>query len=99
MDYINRETLIDQMTNQMQLLMDHYGLEDIGIYEEEGAGNDYYLGYTVRKDGKVFMLNMPYMKDEFGRLTLKNREWTIQSDDSELKGFHSLDEVFNKGLF
>ncbi|MBL5772457.1 DUF5634 family protein [Bacillus sporothermodurans] len=95
MDYLNREILINQMNAQLKELMDHYQLEDIGIYEEEGAGDDYYLGYTVRKNGEVYMINMPYMKDAYGNLGLKNRDWTIQSDEGEKKGFHNLDEVFD----
>ncbi|MGE8203923.1 DUF5634 family protein [Heyndrickxia sp. NPDC080065] len=96
MDYIKRETLIDQMNGQLKDIMDKYQLEDIGIYEEEGAGKDYYLGYTVRKNGKIFMLDMPYVKDDSGELALKEKVWTIQSDEGEIKGLHSLDDVFNE---
>ncbi|GIN84542.1 hypothetical protein J6TS2_09280 [Heyndrickxia sporothermodurans] len=96
MDYINRETLLDQMNAQLKDMMERYQLEDIGIYEEEGMGKDYYIGYTIRKNGKIYMLSMPYEKNGLGKLSLKNKEWTIQGEEGEAKVFHSLEDVFLK---
>ena len=95
MEYIKYEEVKNNMNHQLHELMSKYDLEDIGIYEEEGAGNTYYMGYTVRKDGKIFMVNMPYQKDRHGGLALQQQEWTIQEDAGETKGYHSLEDVFS----
>lgn len=95
MEYINYEELKSDMNHHLQDLMTKYDLEDIGIYEEEGAGDTYYMGYTVRKDGKIYMVNMPYKKDCNGGLAIEHQEWTIQQEAGESKGFHSLEEVFS----
>jgi hypothetical protein len=95
MEFTNREELLNNMNVHLQDLLLKYDLDDIGIYEEEGPGDTYYAGYTVRKDGKVYMLNMPYVKDHKGGLALQEQEWTIQEETGEAKGFHSMEEVFN----
>jgi hypothetical protein len=77
--------------------MDKYDLDDIGIYEEEGEGNHYYMGYTIRKDGLVYMINRPYIKNAQNELTIDKDEWTVQTDEgNEVKGIHNLEEVFQK---
>ncbi len=95
MEYVPYVQLKNDMTHQLKGLMTKYDLEDIGIYEEEGIGDTFYMGYTVRKDGKIYMVNMPYKKDHYGRLALQNQDWTIQFEDGESKGYQSLDEVFS----
>jgi hypothetical protein len=96
LDYQSRETIMDDMNHGLAQLMNRYQLDDIGIYEEEGAGKNYYLGYTVRKDGKVFMINIPYEKNEEGELAAQDQEWTIQAETGEKKGYRSLNEVFEE---
>lgn len=95
MEYIPYEQLKNDMNQQLKELMMKYNLEDIGIYEEEGAGDTYYLGYTVRKDGKIYMVNMPYKKDHHGGLALQHQDWTIQEENGESKGYQNLEEVFS----
>ncbi|MBS4172753.1 DUF5634 family protein [Bacillus sp. FJAT-49736] len=95
MEYIQYDEIKNDMNQELHHLMAKYDLEDIGIYEEEGAGDTYYLGYTVRKDGKIYMVNMPYKKNHEGRLALEQQEWTIQEEEGESKGYHSLEEVFS----
>lgn len=96
MDFVNRETIITNMTEEFKPLMERYNIDDIGVYEEEGPHNQYYIGYTVKKDGHVFMINMPYKKNNEDMLAIDKQEWTIQSEGNEFKGFHSLDDVFEK---
>jgi hypothetical protein len=78
-------------------MLDKYDLDDIGIYEEEGQDPHYYMGYTIRKDGLVYMVNRPYVKNENNELAVEKEEWTIQTDEgNEVKGIHSIEEVFQK---
>jgi len=95
LNYIPYEQLKNDMTHQLKELMTKYDLEDIGIYEEEGTGDTFYLGYTIRKDGRIYMVNMPYKKDHHGRLALEHQDWTIQEEEGESKGYQSLEEVFS----
>jgi hypothetical protein len=96
MEFINREQLISEMTQMLQELMEEYDLEEIGVYEEEGEGNQCYFGFTVRKDGHVYMINNPFIKNSKGEVAPASHEWTVQSETGENKGYTSLDEVFNR---
>lgn len=96
MEYVNRELLISEMTRMFQDLMEDYDLEEIGVYEEEGEGSRCYLGFTVRKDGHVYMINNPYIKNSRGEVAPEGHEWTIQSETGESKGYSSLNDVFNE---
>ncbi|WPL42447.1 DUF5634 family protein [Priestia megaterium] len=68
MEYVKRETAISELTHHMDDILNKYNLQGVSVYEEEGEGNHYYLGYTVKKDDHVFMLNRPYIKDKDGKL-------------------------------
>jgi hypothetical protein len=94
MEYINREALVTELTSRFQALMDEYDLEDIGVYEEQGAEDEYYVGFTVRKEGEVYMINLPYTKNQQGELSVKEQDWTIQAENGELHGYRNLDDVF-----
>ncbi|KAA0550356.1 hypothetical protein FZW96_03185 [Bacillus sp. BGMRC 2118] len=97
MEYKQREQLLDDFIHSLESILEKYDLDDIGIYEEEGQGTHYFMGYTIRKNGKVFMLNRPYVKNENNELSLENNEWTIQTDEgNEIKGISSMEEVFEK---
>ncbi|MFD1738778.1 DUF5634 family protein [Bacillus salitolerans] len=102
MNFTPREEIMNYFVHSLESVMDKYDLDDIGIYEEEGAGSHYYMGYTVRKGDKVYMINQPYVKNDQKHLAIEHEEWTIQSDDGkEVKGIATLDEVFhqiNKGV-
>lgn len=97
MDFIKREEFLHMMNETLGPIMETYNLEDVGIYEEQGAGDTYYLGYTVRKDGKIYMVNTSCAKNDHGELAVKEYEWTIQTDEgNEKKGFHTLKDVFEE---
>ncbi|MGM0846225.1 MAG: DUF5634 family protein [Bacillota bacterium] len=93
MAFLSREQLINDLQTSFPSLLEEYRLEDIGIFEEEGQKDQYYLGYTVKKDGKVYMIHLPYRKDHDGGLEPASEEWTIESDDPgavDTSGFGSM---------
>ncbi|MBU9713124.1 DUF5634 family protein [Evansella tamaricis] len=97
MEYQPREILLDDLIHTLQPLIEKYDLEEIGIFEEEGQGNNYYLGYRVLKDGKEFIVHLPYEKNKEGNLGKLKQEWAIETeeaDDIDLHGYKNLDEVF-----
>lgn len=96
MDFLSREKIIQGLINAMPSIMDKYNLDDIGVYEEEGEGDKYYMGYTIRKNGKVYMINTTYVKNEEKKLAQLHNEWTIQQEEGESKGYQSLENVFDK---
>jgi hypothetical protein len=97
MESLPREQHITNMQKSFQTYINQYGIDDIGIFEEEGQDDLYYLGYTVKKDGKTYHIHSPYRKDIHGDLSPIENEWTIEPDEpqkTDLKGFHSLDSAF-----
>ncbi|WP_078544496.1 DUF5634 family protein [Litchfieldia alkalitelluris] len=96
MEFQSREEVIRDLQKQMPSIMDEFDVEEIGVYEEEGEGNHYYMGYTVRKNGHVYMINTPYVKNDKKELTQAEETWTIQEEEGESKGYRSLNEVFQK---
>jgi hypothetical protein len=94
MEFLTREEIMNDYKRTLYSMMNKYDLDDIGIYEEEGPGDEYYFGYTIRKNGKVFIVNLPYKKNEKGELAIKEHKWTLQANGNEEKGFRTLDEVF-----
>ncbi|MBM6619965.1 DUF5634 family protein [Bacillus sp. RD4P76] len=89
--------MLADFIHSLEPMLEKYDLDDIGIYEEEGQGSNYFMGYTIRKDGKAFMINRPYVKNENKELALEKDEWTIQTDEGdEVKGIQSMEEVFEK---
>jgi hypothetical protein len=96
MEFLSREQIINELQNSFQPFIDKYGIEDIGVFEEEGQDNHYYLGYTVRKEGKTYLIHSPYLKNQSGGLAPEKKEWTVESDDPEgkdLKGFKELEDA------
>ncbi|WP_179295638.1 DUF5634 family protein [Bacillus sp. FJAT-45350] len=101
MDFISRETIVAEMNESMQSLLDKYSLDDIGVFEEQGEGDTYYLGYTIRKNGEIYMIHKPFKKNDENQLLIEKQEWIIETDDGDTGGFTNLDEVFatiNKGF-
>ncbi|KWU53396.1 DUF5634 family protein [Priestia sp. YIM B13446] len=96
MEYVKRETAISELTHHMDDILNKYNLQGVSVYEEEGEGNHYYLGYTVKKNDHVFMLNRPYLKDKDGKLAVENQEWTVQGNEGETNGYTSLEDAFQK---
>ncbi len=95
MDYFQRETIINEMNESLPDLLAKYGLDDIGIFEEEGEGNTYFLGYTVRKSGEVYMIHQAFTKNQHGELASTESSWVIESEDGDTRGYRNLDEVFS----
>ncbi|QHE51775.1 DUF5634 family protein [Pontibacillus sp. HMF3514] len=96
MDYISVETILNDFKESLSVLIKQYNLAEASIYEEEGEGDTYYIGYTVLKGGKTYHIHMPFEKNDEDHLALAKPEWTIQAENAEYKGFESLDEVFDK---
>lgn len=96
MEYLSREAILNEMNETLRPIMDKYNVEDIGIFEEQGEGNHYYIGYTVRKNGEVFMTHTPYVINEDRLLRPEKQEWVIETDDGDRRGFSSLEEVFEE---
>ena len=97
MEFLSREEIIHELQESFQGIMNQYNIDDIGIFEEEGQGERYYMGYTVKKRGKTYHIHSPYLKNRNGGLSPVQHEWTVESDEpqkEDLKGFHDLESVF-----
>ncbi|GLB59902.1 hypothetical protein NCCP133_20340 [Cytobacillus sp. NCCP-133] len=81
MEFLPREQIINLLQEPFQLYIDKYGIDDIGIFEEEGQNNQYYLGYTVKKAGKTYHIHSPFIKDDHGGLASAENEWILESDE------------------
>ncbi|TYS14469.1 hypothetical protein FZC78_18445 [Rossellomorea vietnamensis] len=99
MAFISREQLINELQTAFPSLLEEYGLENIGIFEEEGQKDQYYLGYTVKKDGNAYMIHLPYKKDHDGGLEPASDQWTIESDapeSADTTGFDSMEAALRE---
>ncbi|WP_027409106.1 DUF5634 family protein [Anoxybacteroides tepidamans] len=96
MEFVPRSAIIHEFIDTLEPMMDVYGLDQVGIFEEEGNGDTYYIGYTINKDDDMIILHMPFVKNERGELALEKEEWTIRADGKEEKGYHSLQEAMEK---
>jgi hypothetical protein len=96
MDVQSRNTIINSLEGDFNTLMEQYNLDRIGVYEEEGKDNLYYMGYTVVKDGKTYMLSTPYSKDNNGQLSSKNAPWTLQAEDGEKAGYQTIHDILSE---
>lgn len=94
MEFVPRSVIIKELIDTLQPIMDIYNLDQVGIFEEEGEGNQYYMGYTVNKDDHMIVLHMPFVKNERGELALQKQEWTVRVNGKEQSGYHSLDEAW-----
>ncbi|HZH58551.1 MAG TPA: DUF5634 family protein [Metabacillus sp.] len=96
MEYTTRDKVIRDLQQAFQPLMDKYEIEDIGVFEEQGQNNQYHMGYTIRKEGKTYMVHTPYLKNENGQLKPGNDEWTVETDEpnsKDLSGFKEIDDA------
>ncbi|WP_077625162.1 DUF5634 family protein [Sediminibacillus massiliensis] len=99
MEYIPREQLISDLQDSFKPIMEKYHVDDIGVFEEEGQDDYYYAGYTVRKNGKVYMVHLPFRKNEQGHLAPAKEKWTVETDDADdrdMSGHDNLDDVFQE---
>ncbi|WP_077623294.1 DUF5634 family protein [Sediminibacillus massiliensis] len=99
MDEISLDQIADDLRDSFRPLAEKYNLDDIGLFEEEGQDNAYHIGYAIKKDGRVFMVYLPFIQGEEGYLTLAKQEWTVQTEnptDDDLKGFANIEDVLQK---
>lgn len=95
MDFLSREAIISEMSQSLEELLRKYDLEDIGVFEEEGEANRYYLGYTIRRNGNVHMVHLPFMKNDQGNLAPIDDAWVVESENGDTHGYQSLEDAFN----
>ncbi|SEM93507.1 hypothetical protein SAMN05192533_10752 [Mesobacillus persicus] len=96
MDISSREEILNDLQRSFETYMNQFNLDDIGIYEEQGQGNTYYIGYTVKKDGRTYHIHTPYHQNEHGGFTSGKKEWTVEPDDpnkEDLSGYDDLESV------
>jgi len=99
MKFLTREEVMNDLQKSFHFLMDKYNLDDIGIYEEQGPHDQYYMGYTINKNGATYMIHSTYKKNQNGLLAPANHEWTVETDEvntDDLKGYKSLEDVFQQ---
>lgn len=97
MEYSTREQIIDELQQSFAAYLNQYDLDDIGIFEEEGQGDQYHFGYTAKKDGKTYHIHTPFIKNNNGDLAPLNHDWTIETDEPEkndLSGYHDIESAF-----
>jgi hypothetical protein len=96
-EFLSREEILNDLQQSMSTFINQYNLDDIGLYEEQGQGDVYYMGYTVKKNGKTYHIHTPYHKNEHGQLTSQQKSWTAEPDEpnkEDLKGYTDLESVF-----
>lgn len=99
MESMPREQVIYGLQQLFQSCMEKYDLDEISIFEEEGQGDLYYMGYTVNKDGKTFHIHSPFHKDGVNNLVPLNQLWSIETDEpngKDLTGFLDVESAFSK---
>ena len=99
MQYLPREEIINELQEPFQSYIEKYGIDDIGIFEEEGQDNYYYLGYNVQKGGKTYHIHTPFKKNDHGELAALSNKWTIETDEpnsDDRSGYRDLESVFRE---
>jgi Family of unknown function (DUF5634) len=99
MEFLPRKQIIDELQQPFQAYLETFDLDGIGIFEEEGQEDHYYLGYTVAKSGKTYHIHTPYKKNNNGDLAPIKNEWTVETDEPEtddLRGYHDLESAFRE---
>ncbi|WP_318505739.1 DUF5634 family protein [Bacillus sp. T3] len=85
MEYLSREQIINQLQQSFQPYLQQFGLDDIGVFEEHGQGNQYYIGYSAKKGDKTYHIHTPFMKNNNGELAPLNQNWTVETDEPDRK--------------
>ncbi|WP_077213042.1 DUF5634 family protein [Bacillus dakarensis] len=93
MDYLSREQIINELQKPLPAYMNQYGIDDIGIFEEEGEDDLYFMGYTINKEGKTYHIHSPYRKGDDGGLTPAKAEWTVESDEPDKKDLQGYQDI------
>jgi hypothetical protein len=97
MEFLPRAQIINELQEPFQSYIQKFGIDDIGIFEEEGEKDLYHMGYTVNKSGNTYHIHRAYRKDDNGGLAPDMHEWTVESDDPEkedIGGYKDLESVF-----
>ncbi len=99
MEFLPRDQIINELKQAFPSYIEKYGIDAIGIFEEEGQDDKYHLGYTVTKQGKTYHVHTPYIKNNSGDLAPLKEEWNIETDDPDKKdqhGYSNLESVFRE---
>lgn len=99
MEFLSREQIINDLQQSFQPYIEKFGIEDIGIFEEEGQDDRYYIGYTAKKEGKTYHIHTPFIKNNNGGLAPIKNEWTVESDEpqeKDLRGYNDLESAFRE---
>lgn len=99
MEFLPRDQIMNELKQAFPSYIDKFGIDAIGIFEEEGPDDKYYLGYTVTKQGKTYHIHTPYIKNNTGDLASLEEEWTIETDDPEKNdhhGYSDLESIFRE---
>jgi hypothetical protein len=99
MKFLSRDHIIHELQESLETYIEKFGVENIGIFEEEGEDDRYYIGYTATKNGKTYHIHTPFRKNNSGELTPIENEWTIEPDDPEgndLRGYEDLESAFRE---
>ena len=99
MEFLSRQQIINELQQSFQRYLEEFDLDGIGIFEEEGQEDRYYLGYTAEKEGKTYHIHIPYIKNSSGGLAPIKNEWTVESDDPQAddrRGYNDLESVFSE---
>jgi hypothetical protein len=99
MESISREQLIHNLQQSFQSLTQEHNLDHIGVFEEEGQDSQYYVGYTVKKDGKAYMVHQPYTKRDDNTLSPMETKWTVETDNPngiDTNGYKRLEDALEE---
>ncbi|WP_075980600.1 DUF5634 family protein [Bacillus massilinigeriensis] len=99
MGFSSREQIINKLKEQLEAYIQKYDLDDIGIFEEQGKDEEYFVGYTIKKNGKTYHLHTPYKKSDDNELVPTNKEWIIETDDpqgEDLRGYHDIENALSE---
>ncbi|MCD8508641.1 MAG: DUF5634 family protein [Bacillus sp. (in: Bacteria)] len=96
MEHLSRDTILTGMTDTFEGKMEQYDLDEIGIFEEQGEGDLYYIGYRVKKGDNVYMIHQAYHKSEDGLVIPGQDHWVIESEAGDNGVFGTLDEAFQE---
>jgi hypothetical protein len=94
MNFLSQETVMNDIKRFAQSINDKYDADSCSVYIGQ-RGEVTWLGYQIEKDGKTYIVRMPYVQNEIGDLAIKTSEWTVSEDGKDIKiELPSLKEVF-----
>lgn len=99
MDFSSREQIINHLQQSFQIYLNQFEIDDIGIFEEEGQGDQYFLGYTIKKNEKTYHIHTPYIKNHSGALAPSEKGWIVETDNpqgEDLRGFQDIESAFQQ---